>query len=146
QAFQKRGEQRGQDADRVQEQGPEAGKDRRARRQHLASHQSAQAGRIQVRRRVPRSGSQGNDRREINAGSRGQSRMGNALFIVWRESAEAMLVVGILYAWLKRRSDATIGMRYLWGGVAAGIGLALALAVVMLGIASALSESALDYF
>jgi high-affinity iron transporter len=45
--------------------------------------------------------------------------MGNALFIVWRESAEAMLVVGILYAWLKRRSDATIGMRYLWGGVAA---------------------------
>ena len=25
--------------------------------------------------------------------------MGNALFIIWRESAEAMLVVGILYAW-----------------------------------------------
>ena len=24
--------------------------------------------------------------------------MGNALFIVWRESAEAMLVVGVLYA------------------------------------------------
>jgi high-affinity iron transporter len=72
--------------------------------------------------------------------------MGNALFIVWRESAEAMLVVGILYAWLKRRSDATIGMRYLWGGVAAGIGLALALAGAMLGVASALPESALDYF
>ena len=39
--------------------------------------------------------------------------MGNALFIVWRESAEAMLVVGILYAWLKRRPDAASGMRYL---------------------------------
>src|SRR6266576_731803 len=52
--------------------------------------------------------------------------MGNALFIVWRESAEAMLVVGILYAWLKRRPDATVGMRYLWGGVAAGVGVALA--------------------
>ena len=49
--------------------------------------------------------------------------MGNALFIVWRESAEAMLVVGILYAWLKRRPDARIGMRFLWGGVAAGAGL-----------------------
>lgn len=72
--------------------------------------------------------------------------MGNALFIVWRESAEAMLVVGILYAWLKRRPDARIGMRYLWGGVAAGAGLALALAFVMLGIASELSGEALDYF
>jgi high-affinity iron transporter len=72
--------------------------------------------------------------------------MGNALFIVWRESAEAMLVVGILYAWLKRRPDATVGMRYLWGGVAAGVGLALALAIVMLGVASALSADALEYF
>jgi high-affinity iron transporter len=72
--------------------------------------------------------------------------MGNALFIVWRESAEAMLVVGILYAWLKQRADAATGMRYLWGGVAAGFALALALALVMLGIASSLSGVALDYF
>jgi high-affinity iron transporter len=72
--------------------------------------------------------------------------MGNALFIVWRESAEAMLVVGILYAWLKNRADAAIGMRYLWGGVAAGAGLALGLALVMLGIASSLSGNGLDYF
>ena len=68
--------------------------------------------------------------------------MGNALFIVWRESAEAMLVVGILYAWLKRRPDATLGMRYLWGGVATGVGLALALAIAMLGLASVLSDEA----
>ncbi len=72
--------------------------------------------------------------------------MGNALFIVWRESAEAMLVVGVLYAWLKHRPDAARGMRFLWGGVAAGAGLAIALALVMLGIASSLSGSALDYF
>ena len=72
--------------------------------------------------------------------------MGNALFIVWRESAEAMLVVGILYAWLKQRADAATGMRYLWGGVAAGFALALALALVMLGIASSLSGVGLDYF
>src|SRR6185369_12112804 len=64
--------------------------------------------------------------------------MGNALFIVWRESAEAMLVVGVLYAWLKNRADAATGMRYLWGGVAAGAGLAGVLALVMLGVASGL--------
>jgi len=72
--------------------------------------------------------------------------MGNALFIVWRESAEAMLVVGILYAWLRQRPDAAIGMRYLWGGVAVGAALALTLALVMLGIMSSLSGNALDYF
>jgi high-affinity iron transporter len=72
--------------------------------------------------------------------------MGNALFIVWRESAEAMLVVGILYAWLRQRPDAKTGMRYLWGGVAAGAALAVSLALVMLGITSSLSGSALDYF
>jgi high-affinity iron transporter len=72
--------------------------------------------------------------------------MGNALFIIWRESAEAMLVVGILYGWLKRQPDAAIGMRYLWGGVAAGIGLAIALAAVMLGIATNLSGDGLEYF
>lgn len=72
--------------------------------------------------------------------------MGNALFIVWRESAEAMLVVGILYAWLRNRADAAVGMRYLWGGVAAGAALAVTLALVMLGIASALSGDGLEYF
>jgi high-affinity iron transporter len=72
--------------------------------------------------------------------------MGNALFIIWRESAEAMLVVGILYAWLRQRPDAKVGMRYRWGGVALGAGLALALALVMLGIASTLSGDGLEYF
>ena len=72
--------------------------------------------------------------------------MGNALFIVWRESTEAILVVGILHAWLLRHPEARRGMRYLWGGVAAGIALALALAAAMLGVATLLSESALEYF
>ena len=72
--------------------------------------------------------------------------MGNALFIVWRESAEALLVVGILFAWLRKRPDAAVGMRSLWGGVAAGVGLALALALVMLGIMSSLSGNGLEWF
>ena len=72
--------------------------------------------------------------------------MGNALFIIWRESAEAMLVVGILYAWLRKHPDMKRGMRYLWGGVGAGVGLALLLAAVMLGIATTLSDQGPDYF
>ncbi len=72
--------------------------------------------------------------------------MGNALFIVWRESAEALLVVGIVYAWLVRQPDARTGMRYLWGGVAAGLALAIALALAMLGIAHFLSGEALEIF
>ena len=47
---------------------------------------------------------------------------------------------------LKRQPDASLGLRYLWGGVAAGIALALLLAGVMLGIATILSSEALDYF
>ena len=72
--------------------------------------------------------------------------MGNALFIIWRESAEAMLVVGILYAWLRKHPDVKRGMRYLWAGVGAGLALALALAAVMLGIARTLSDQGLEYF
>jgi len=72
--------------------------------------------------------------------------MGNAIFIIWRESAEALLVVGILYAWLARRPDRRVGLRYLWGGVAAGVGLALLLAFAILGLARMLPERGLDYF
>jgi high-affinity iron transporter len=72
--------------------------------------------------------------------------MGNALFIIWRESAEAMLVIGILYAWLKRQPDPAQGLRYLWGGVAAGVGLALLLALAMLGVVRMLSGDALEWF
>lgn len=71
--------------------------------------------------------------------------MGNALFIVWRESVEAMLVVGILFAWI-RANDVKQALPWLWGGVAAGIALALSLALVMLGIADSLSPEQMDYF
>jgi high-affinity iron transporter len=71
--------------------------------------------------------------------------MGNALFIVWRESIEAMLVVGILYAWLQRNPTSG-GLRALWIGVVAGIGLALALGWAMLEAQSELSGQALEWF
>lgn len=70
--------------------------------------------------------------------------MGNSLFIVWRESVEAMLVISILYTWL-RRNDST-GLRALWAGVAAGIGLAGALGWAMMAAQSELAGEALEWF
>ncbi len=72
--------------------------------------------------------------------------IGSTIFIVWRESIEAMLVIGILYTWLKNQADTGGGMRFLWGGVLAGIALALGLAVVMLEVQSELAGEALEYF
>lgn len=71
--------------------------------------------------------------------------MGNALFVIWRESAEALLVIGILYAWLQRQPDPQRGLRWLWGGVAAGLGLAVLLALVMLGLLNTLSGDTLEW-
>ncbi|MDR3430063.1 FTR1 family protein [Silvimonas sp.] len=71
--------------------------------------------------------------------------MANILFVVWRESVEALLVIGILYAWL-RTSGLHEGMKYLWGGVAAGLALAAALAGAMMALESVLPEGSIEYF
>ena len=71
--------------------------------------------------------------------------MGNALFIVWRESVEAILVIGILYAWLQA-NDYRHGVRWLWGGVVAGVGLAALLGFTMLAVQSQLAGDALEGF
>ncbi|WP_321962623.1 FTR1 family iron permease [Paraburkholderia sp. J7] len=73
--------------------------------------------------------------------------MGQVMFIVWRESVEALLVVGILYAWLKNGdADARRGVPYLWGGVALGIVAAVALGAALVGFTEVLSGDAQDYF
>jgi high-affinity iron transporter len=73
--------------------------------------------------------------------------MGQVLFIVWRESVEALLVVGILYAWLKNGdADARRGIPYLWAGVAAGLLAAVALGAALVGFTEELSGDAQDYF
>lgn len=73
--------------------------------------------------------------------------MGQILFIVWRESVEALLVVGILYAWL-RNGDAMArkGLPYLWGGVAAGVLAAIALGAALVLFTEEMSGDAQDYF
>lgn len=60
--------------------------------------------------------------------------MGQVIFIMWRESVEALLVVGILHAWLSGTPAAAGGKRWLWGGVLLGLLLA---ALLALGIYSA---------
>ena len=40
----------------------------------------------------------------------------NALIIVWRESLEAMLVIGVLLAWIARQPQPAPLRRWLWLG------------------------------
>ncbi|SAL49513.1 iron permease FTR1 [Caballeronia terrestris] len=73
--------------------------------------------------------------------------MGQVLFIVWRESVEALLVVGILHAWLKNGDHhARRGLPYLWIGVAIGLVAAIALGAALIGFTEVLSGDAQDYF
>ena len=72
--------------------------------------------------------------------------MEEVAFIVWRESVEALLVIGILYAWLRNSPEGRRGLPWLWGGVAAGLVLAGALALLLLGIASWLSDTGQEWF
>ncbi|ASU38492.1 FTR1 family iron permease [Herbaspirillum sp. meg3] len=73
--------------------------------------------------------------------------MGQVLFIVWRESVEALLVVGILYAWLNNGDAAARrGLPYLWAGVVAGVIAAVVLGGALLGFSELLSGDAQTYF
>lgn len=68
-------------------------------------------------------------------------QFGNVAFIVWRESIEALLVIGILQAWLGQQGEdgRTRGRAYLWAGVAAGL-----LAAAVLGAALIVFGDRLD--
>jgi len=67
------------------------------------------------------------------------------IFIVWRESIEALLVIGILYNWLGRDAQAASGRRYLWSGVVAGLVAAVALAFALMRLGEAFSDTAKQY-
>lgn len=68
------------------------------------------------------------------------------LFVVWRESVEALLVVGILAAWLAVNPAAAAGRRYLWGGVVGGLVAAGLLAAALMRFGEQLSGDAQDWF
>lgn len=68
---------------------------------------------------------------------------GSIAFVVWRESVEALLVIGILDAWLRAETRDTGRARmFLWGGVAAGLAFAGLLAMLLVRLGDAISEEA----
>ncbi|MEO5659340.1 MAG: FTR1 family protein [Polaromonas sp.] len=68
------------------------------------------------------------------------------LFVMWRETVEAMLVVGILYAWLSHHPSGKRGLVYLWFGVAAGLAGALLLGLGIEAANSVLTDEGQEYF
>lgn len=72
--------------------------------------------------------------------------MNQSLFIVWRESIEALLVIGILHAWINQQAERGRAMTLLWSGVALGLLLSGALALTILFAGEWLAGSAGEWF
>jgi high-affinity iron transporter len=70
----------------------------------------------------------------------------NTLFIVWRESLEAMLVIGVLMAWINRQPEPSSLKRGVWVGAIAGIALALALGAATFVVQSQFAGESLEIF
>jgi high-affinity iron transporter len=68
------------------------------------------------------------------------------MFIVWRESVEALLVIGILQAWVSQQAQGKSLVKYLWAGVMSGLILSGLLAVLILFAGQAMSGSANEWF
>lgn len=71
---------------------------------------------------------------------------GQVLFVVWRESVEALLVVGILNAWMTQNPKGQAGKRYLWAGVALGLLVAVLLAIGIFAASSEFGDQAQEIF
>ncbi len=72
--------------------------------------------------------------------------MNQSLFIVWRESVEALLVIGILHAWISQQAERGRAMTFLWGGVALGLVLSAALGLTILFAGEWLAGAAGEWF
>ncbi len=71
---------------------------------------------------------------------------GQILFVMWRETVEAMLVVGILHAWLSHHPQGRHGLKYLWLGVLTGLAAALVLGLGIDAMNAVLSDEGQEYF
>lgn len=72
--------------------------------------------------------------------------MGQIIFVVCRESIEALLVIGILWAWMNQNADRSNGKKWLIAGVVAGLLLALLLALTLIGVTQFLGGEAQTWF
>jgi high-affinity iron transporter len=73
----------------------------------------------------------------------------NALFVVWRESFEAALIVGILYSYLKKQPEGAEkkqALNFMWLGVLAGVLLSVLLALGINYAETELQGLALEQF
>ncbi|MBK7004242.1 MAG: FTR1 family protein [Burkholderiales bacterium] len=68
------------------------------------------------------------------------------LFVMWRETVEAMLVVGILHAWLAHHPGGARGLKFLWMGVLTGLVGAFLLGLGIDALNSVLSDEGQEYF
>ena len=81
---------------------------------------------------------------DVHAG--GDSSLGEIVFIMWRESIEALLVVGIVFSWLKQlKTGQKEGMIFLISGIAIGVLCAMILGFVLIKISGGLSGDAQEY-
>lgn len=72
--------------------------------------------------------------------------MGQVIFVVCRESIEALLVIGILWAWVNRNTDTRNGKKWLIAGILAGLLLATLLALALAGVTEFLGGAAQTWF
>ncbi|MFP3019650.1 MAG: FTR1 family protein [Arsenophonus sp.] len=72
--------------------------------------------------------------------------MGQVLFVIWRESFEALLVIGIIYSWIKRHPDAHNGIKFLWIGVFFGVAFSILLAFLIYGVFNSFDDSKQSLF
>jgi high-affinity iron transporter len=72
--------------------------------------------------------------------------IGRVIFVVCRESVEALLVIGILYAWMNSRADGQKGKYWILAGLLAGVGLATLLALTLVGVTHFLGGAVRDWF
>ncbi|MDO7899806.1 FTR1 family protein [Pseudomonas citrulli] len=72
--------------------------------------------------------------------------MTQSMFIVWRESVEALLVIGILQAWVSQQRQARQLLRYVWSGAGLGLLLSGVLAGLIMLAGEAMSGAANEWF
>lgn len=66
---------------------------------------------------------------------------GQIIFILWRESVEALLVIGILSSWLSHEHAPRRAGLLLWGGIVTGLALAIGFALVLLGFSEIMTPA-----
>lgn len=85
----------------------------------------------------------------VNDGSsvdNGNSSILDITFIMWRESIEALLVVGIVFGWLKQLKEGRReGMLFLAGGIALGVLWAMILGYTLIKLSGVLSGNTQEY-